>query len=256
MHRCVRSFNLLPFVLLSMGMALASCSKDDDTPAPAPPSGGGNNTSPSTTPNFADAHASLWAVRAFTTQSTPFGDMDMEIGTGVAVFSNDGFATMVSAGQVKLNDHVLTAASNNAYTFTPSASAPTGIDLSSGALSWEVAGSAQFSGFTQAYTNSTFPNPTVGTISSGTTVVRANGYTLTAGTVNNADSVIFMVGDVVRTLPPNTSSHTFSAGDLSGLSAGQSLVQVVPYAYKLQVIGGKNVYFGKQMARSKSVTIQ
>ena len=255
----MRSYSTLPFALLTLGLVLSSCSKDEDPPAPTPPvdgGGGGSNETPSTTPNFADADASLWAIRAFNTQTTPIGTFDIEIGTAVAVFSNDNFSSMLSAGTVELNDHALTAQSNNAYVFTPSAADPMGLDLSSGTITWEVSGSSDFDGFTHTYVNNDFPNPSIGEITSGTTVVRADGYTLVAGAVNNADSVLFMVGDVVVTRPGGTTSHTFSASDLSGLGTGQNLVQVVPYAFRLQILNGKNVYFGKEMVRSRSVSIQ
>lgn len=250
----------LPFTVLAMGLALAACNKDDDAPAtPADPGGGGGgggNSTPSTTPNFDGADASLWAIRAFSTQTTPIGEIDVELGTAVAAFSNDGFASMVGVGTVELNSNALTPATNQAYSFQPSATQPTGMDLSSGTLAWEVQGGNGFDGFTYTYSNMAFPNPVSGVITSGTTVVRADGYTLSIASVSNADSVLFMVGDVVRTLPGGATSCTFTADELAGLSAGTNLMQVAPYAYKLQVLGGKNVYFGKEMVRSKSVTIQ
>ena len=77
---------------LSAGIVLTACKKDDD-PEPAAPDGGSTSSTPSTTPNFVDADASLWGVKTWTTTTTPIGNVTVEIGVGIAVFSNDDFAS-------------------------------------------------------------------------------------------------------------------------------------------------------------------
>jgi hypothetical protein len=253
-HRTL--LQIAPLLFLS-ALTLAACNKDEDAPAPTTPGGGGSgttNTNPSTTPFYTDADAVLAAVRVNTTQTTPVGEFDIVIGGASAFFSNDQFSTFQNVGAVSCNGESLGMQSNNTYVHTPSATAPTGIDLtSSNEVSWNVGGGGGFNAFTYVHTG---PFPAVGTISSATTVVRANGYTLTANSVAGADSVIFMVGDVVRTRPGNTISHTFTAQDLAGLSAGQSLMQVVGYTADGEDINGKRIYFVKQASRSRSITVQ
>lgn len=237
--------------LLTIAITFGACKKDDDTPAPSTP-GTPAPAAPSTTPNFVGADATLWAVKSFTTQSTPIGDFDLEIGLGVGAFTNDDFASFVNVGSVSLNSVALTAQPNNAYVLQPSATEPTGVDLSS--VEWTVAGGNGFGGFTR--TISAFPMPTVGAISSATTVVRSNGYTLSCPNIAGADSVIYLVGGVAKTLVGSSTSCFFSADELAGLNAGSNLVQIAAYRYDNESIDGKDIYFGKETVRSKSVTIQ
>lgn len=243
-------------VLLALAalLAFAACKKEEsDTPAPQ----GGNNTgstTPSTTPRFADADGVMAAVRAFTSQSTPLGTIDINVGTATAAFSNDGFSSFVGVGSVSCNGEALGAQSNNAYAYAPSASNPTGIDLTaSNEVTWSVGGGNSFPAFTRTIMG---PFPGVDAITSDGTVVRANGYTLSTSAVANADSVIFTLGSLIRVLPGAATSCSFSAAELAGQSAGTSIAQIVGYRYVDETIGGKKVYFVKQASRSRSITFQ
>lgn len=251
-HRMIRT----PFLLLlALGLSVSACKKDDpDPPAPSNNGGGGGSSTPSTTPTFTDADGLLAAVRVFSTQSTPIGPVDLVIGTATGVFSNDQFASFVSVGAISCNGEALTLQGNNSYVHQPSATAPTGIDLtSSNEVTWNVAGGNGFPAFDRTLMG---PFPVAGDFTSATTVVRANGYTITTGPVQNADSVVFTLGSLVRTIPGNATSCTFTADELNGLSAGSSLMQVSPYNSSNEVIGGKRIYFVKQMSRSTSITLQ
>lgn len=240
----------LPFLLSAL--CLTACKKEETT-EPATGGGGGSST-PSTTPTYTDADGLLAAVRVFSTQSTPIGPVDVVIGTATGAFSNDQFASFENVGAVSCNGGSLTRQGNNSYVHQPSATAPMGIDLSSSNdVTWNVAGGSGFPSFDRTLTE---PFPAVGEITSATTVVRANGYTITTGPVQNADSVVFTLGSLVRTVPGNAASCTFTAGELNGLSAGTSFMQVSPYRSSNEVIGGKRIYFVKQMSRSVSITIQ
>lgn len=248
------TFRQLLFTLSAVALTLGACKKDDDeepaapsTPAPT------NNGQASTTPSFPGANGSLWAVNTYTSQTTPIGTFDIEAGVGVAVFPNADNTSYSSAGAITLNDQALTEQASHAYVSIPSMTNPTGIDFSSGTSHWVVAGAGSNPAFdrTPAITF-----PTVSAITSAGTVVRANGYTLTAGSVAGADSVIFTVGGVIKTLVGNNASCTFSASELSSLSAGASIVQVAAYTWSHEVISSKDIYFGKETVRTKSVTIQ
>ena len=237
---------------LSAGMVFTACTKDDD-PEPAAPEGGGNaTTAPSTTPNFIGADATLWGVKTFT--STPIGSI--EVGVGVAVFTNDAYATFVNVGSVGLNGTDLTAQSNNSYTSTSSQTNPLGIDFSNSNTNWSVAGGNGFPGFTRDVSATEFAFPAIDAISSGDVVIRADGYTLTVPAVASADSMLFVVGSVAKTLVGTATSCTFTAAELAGLATGSSLVQVAAYSYISEDQGGKNIYFGKETVRTKAVTIQ
>ncbi len=244
----------LTVVMAFIGLSLVACKKEEATPpATPPPTGGGNTSTPSTTPNFSDADGSLWAVRTFSTQSTPIGPMDIEIGLGVGAFTDDGFNSFVNVGTIDLNTTALTRNANNSYVTQPSQTNPTGVDLNSG-VEWTVQGGGGFPGFTRNIT--AFPFPTVAALSSAETVVRANGYTLTTTQVTGADSVLFLVGNASRTLAGNATSCTFSADDLAVVAAGTNIIQIVPFKYNSELIEGKRIYFGKQAVRTRSVTVQ
>lgn len=239
---------------LSTGMALVACKKDD---APEPVAPAGNTApAPSTTPNFAGADATLWGVKSFSSTTTPIGTFDIEIGLGVAVFSNDDFASFVNVGAVGLNGTSLTAQSNNSYTSMPSQTNPQGIDFSNSNTNWTVTGGNGFQGFTRDVSATEFAFPAIDAISSSDVVVRANGYTLTVPAVASADSMLFLVGGVSKTLAGSAISCTFTADELAGLAAGSDLVQVAAYSYINEDHGGKDIYFGKETVRSRSVTIQ
>lgn len=241
------------FALLALGTVLSACTKDEESPLPTPPTGG-SSSSPSTTPNFPDADGLLAAVRVNSTQSTPIGPIDIILGLATGGFTNDGFSSFVNAGAVSCNGEVLTLQGNNSYVYQPSATNPTGIDLTaSNEVTWNVAGGNGFPDFQRTIAG---PFPTTGDITSAATVVRADGYTVSTTNVLNADSVIFLLGELSRTLPGNAASCSFSASELSALAAGSSIVQVSAYRSTNELIAGERIYFVKQSSRSLSVNIQ
>ncbi len=251
-----RTLGILPIAFLAIGITFTACKKDEPEPpaTPADPGGGGQNVpAPSTTPNFSDADGSLWAVQSFTTQSTPIGNMDIQIGLGVGAFTDDGFNSYINAGTVSLNGVQLSSASNGTYYSQPSQTQPTGIDLSSG-VSWSVSGGSGVPAFDHDVNS--FPMPTLGAISANETVVRSNGYTMSTTQVAGADSVLFLVGHVAKTLSGNATTCSFTPDELSALQTGANVVQIAAYKYTDQMFGGKKIYFGKEAVRSVSVTIQ
>ncbi|MCW5899682.1 MAG: hypothetical protein KIT10_10465 [Flavobacteriales bacterium] len=246
----------IALVALTLGLAMSGCKKDDDPPAPAPPAGGGGGGSqtPGTTPNFVGADGLLAATRVITSQDGPFGPIEFTMGVASGAFSNDDWSTFVSVGAVTCNSETLTAQSNNSYVFMPGAANPSGIDLTaSNNVTWTVAGGNGFPDFDRTITG---PFPGAGPITSSATIVRSQGYTLTSSSVLNADSVVFTLGSLVKTLPGNAASCSFSVAELETLAAGASLVQIAPYNSTTEDIGGKTIYFVKQASRSRSVTLQ
>lgn len=242
--------------LLAFGILFFStaCQKDDAEPAaPSVPSGqGAANTTASTTPSFTGAAAVLAAVSTASTQTVPgFGDVAVDINTGAGYFQNEA-GVGVQVGGVSLNSTPLSFI-NGAYTFMPGATNPFGIDFSSG-VTWNVAAGNGFSAFNRNATSITFP--TAGSITSGAAVDRSAGYTLTTDFVNNADSVYFIIGNVLLRRGANAGSCTFPAGDLAALGAGPSLAMVAAFNYYSETIDGKLVYFVKERVLSRSVTVQ
>jgi hypothetical protein len=247
----------LILTLLVIGTLSFSCSKDDDSPTPEPevtptPTGGGGNSTGNPQPTFTDADASLWAVKSISITTVPgVGDIETTIGTGVGVFF-DGAGAMVDVGAVSLNTQALTKNANNSYVFQPGTSNPTGIDFNSG-VAWSVAGG---NGFSAINKNVTIGFPTVGAVNSSATITKANGYTLSVNNVSGADSVLFLVGDVTKTIAGNATSCTFSASELSGLATGTTVVQAAAYITTSETVGGKKVYYGNETVQTKTATVE
>ena len=236
------------FVLIcSLSMLISSCKKEDiipEEPAPTPVS----TPAGSTTPTPIGADGVMWAIKS----SSVVQGFTIEIGTAVGIFMN-GTTDLVNVGTVSVNSQNLTAASTKTYTFTPNQAMPTGLDFSS-STNWSVSGGNGHAAFT--YDASSLVFPTGSAITSSATVTKANGYTLTCSAVSAADSTLFIIGNVSKTLSGSANSCTFSASELSGLSAGTSVAMIVPYKLTQTTINGKNYYFGKELVNQLSVTIE
>jgi len=246
------AINYSTLLLLCAALFFAGCKKDEDDPIipddPTP-----TESSVPVTPQIAGADAALWAVNSVTVTSVAGFEVETNIGIAVGAFAADGdFNDLVDAGTVSVDGNNLTRHGNNSYTLTPSQTNPMGIEYQN-EVNWEVSGGAGFSAFTYS---STIAWPTASEITSGTTVSKSSGYVVSVNTVNNADSVLFMVGGVIKTIPGNATSCAFSADDLSGLSNGTNVVTVAPYASEPQNFDGKIVYIGKEAVRSQTVTIE
>lgn len=244
-------------VLLIIGATLFSCAKEEDTPAPvattptptAAPAPG--NTTGNAQPNFVGADATMWAVNSLTNTTVVGTTITTTIGTGVGVFL-DGSGSFVDVGAVQLNSNALTLNPNNSYVFVPGTSMPTGISFTGG-VNWSVVGGNGFPAITK---NLTLAFPTVSEITSSATVTKANGYTLSVSTVTGADSVLFLVGGIDKTIPGNATSCTFSASELSGLADGTTVVQVAAYTSTSETLSGKLIYYGNETVQSKTTTVE
>lgn len=227
-----------------LGLLAISCSKDE---VPNEPSNNADSSS------FQFGDGTLVAVRSETLQSTPIGDMTINIGTAVAAFSaGSNYSILAEAGTVKVNGEALQKSDNNAYVFTPGLTLPTGIEYGN-SVEWSVAGNSS-NGIPSF--NHTFSGgfPTVGSISSGANVSKS-GFTLAIESVTNADSVYFMVNEVYKSLPGNTTSYTFTSAELSSLTTGQGIVSVAAWRYGTSQYGGKSYYFINETVKQKTVTI-
>jgi hypothetical protein len=136
--------------------------------------------------------------------------------------------------------------------YLPSQTNPTGIDFS-GNPNWEVTGNGSVGAFTH---QTSIGFPSVGSITSGTTVTSGSDYTLTVANVSGADSVIFMCGGVVHTRPGGTTAHTFTAAETSNMGSGPSYVQVAPYRIEEATVGGGDYWFVNERVVTQSVTIE
>lgn len=240
--------------MLSAALLLGACKKDEAvTPSTPGGGGGGNNTPASTTPTFTDAAGVLIAVNTFTSYDVGGFPVELEFGTGVAVFPTTNDASVyLDAGTVSLEGTALTKNANNSYVAINDQTNPTGIDLS-GSTHWVVSGNGEVPAIDRS---PSFNFPYVGDITSTTTITRSSDYNLNVNSVNYADSVVFVVGNLVKTKAPGTLSCNFTAAELGTQTAGATVIQVSPYAFQNEMIGGKKIYFGKQTSRTLSATFQ
>ena len=227
MKKSIYTFKLIGLSFMAILItSLSSCNKEDVLPDEIVPEEETNDPTPPPFPELIGSDGTLVAIKSQSTQTTPIGPMTVTVGLGVAVFYETGnMESFLDAGTVNLNSLGCTKQDNNTYVFQPSAQSPTGIDFGSG-VSWSVSGSANVGAFSY---DPTISFPTVNAVSSGDVVNKANGYTLTTPSLTGADSVIFQIGDVLKTLPGNSTSCNFSAADLSGLATGTSIVQIAAY---------------------------
>ena len=181
----------------------------------------------------------------------------LELGIPVAFFFNTP-GTYLDGGTVSCNGSSLSKQTNNTYNFTPTTSAPTGVDYSSG-VNWAVGGNSANSIPNFSHSPS-IGFPTLDSIAGNiSTVTRSSGVTIAAtNTITSADSVIFSVygpSGTAQKVLSGSSSHTFSAADLSGVGTGSGYIQIAAYKIANQTFSGKKYYFINEAVYTKMVTI-
>lgn len=245
------SFYFLSLIVASSLFIASGCNKDEDDD-------NNNNNTPATAPssadlfNYNDAFGVLVGVKTVTTQSTPIGPFEIDLGTAVAVFSNNNFTSYLPAGTITCNTKNLDKQTNNSYVHVPAATDVNGIDFSSGST-WNVSGNADVNAVTN-YTFSSFPTTPV--ISSNKDLVELSaGYTFSLSNFVSADTILFILASgntyVEKRVGGGANSVTFSAADLATLQpSSQGLIQVTPYRLTSDLFGGKKYYFVNQVTVS------
>ncbi|MFM1874902.1 MAG: hypothetical protein RL266_639 [Bacteroidota bacterium] len=233
----------------AVAVSVSSCNTTEEPPTPTDPA------SNPPTPTFTEGYGTLAAVKTVTTFDPGFGVPVQEIvlGLGSAGFT-DGtdYSTLIEAGTITLEGEELSRYENNAYFSPTTQNNPTGIDFS-GTPSWEVSGSANIPAFSHT-TNIDFP--TLGNITSSTTIPGTGDYALTVSNVSGADSVWFMLGGVVHVENPGTTSSIFTEAEIDGMGTGANFAQVAPYRFEAATYGGKQFYFVTETVKTQSVTIE
>jgi hypothetical protein len=249
-----KSKNLF-YLLLAVTISFSSCKKDEEEEDPTTPTA---SAPANPIPAPAGADGALVAVHTATYIDAPFvGEIYQPIGLGVAVFGNLSSGSFVNAGTVSLNSNNLAAQSNNSYVYTPSATSVSGIDLSSN-IDWNVSGGNGFGAFTASPSNEIPSGPKY---SGATTIARTSAFTLSSSTeIISADSTIFSVisptNTLIKVVAGNVQSVEFSAAEMGTLGAGSGYVQITPYNYELQTLGGKQICLINEAVNTTGVTFQ
>lgn len=246
----MKPFKAIPFALLSLALILTfTACVEDDIPMITDPTASETPAAPN--PEVGPGDGAFWAIKSITTVTTPI-TLDTEVGTAVAVFTNNNFNSFIEAGEVTILDEALTKNENNSYVYIPGTSQPLGLSFS-GDYQWKVAGAGTVAAFDHTVD---FDFPGLGMITSGNTVTKADGYTLTCQNVSKADSIIYSVGGVLKTVGGEVTSVEFTAADLADVSTGSSYIQIAAYTYRPVDKNGKTYYFGNETVRSQVVEIK
>jgi len=237
----------LSLIAAAVSFSLNSCETEDPTP---------DTTGGTPTPQINDGHGTLVAAKTVTTIDPGFGvpPQDIDYGIGVAVFFNGtDYQTYVNGGDVTCEGEALSRFDNGSYS-TYSQTSATGLDFS-GNPDWTVSGAGDIPSFSHTADRG-FPG--ISKITSPDVINRANGYTVTfQGNMTNTDSVIWVVGSKQFSTTAAMNSRTFTAGELSDLTAGAgNIIQVAAYNIDSEVYGGKTFYFINEKVVTKTVTVE
>ncbi|MCF8256888.1 MAG: hypothetical protein K9J06_05015 [Flavobacteriales bacterium] len=243
-------FGRLAALATIVAVSFSACNTDDDDDTPPDSSGG------TPTPQINAGHGTLVAAKTVTTIDPGFGvpPQDIDYGIGVAVFFNGtDYQTYISGGDVTCEDEALSQFDNGTYS-TYSQTSTTGLDFS-GDPSWTVSGNGDIPAFTHTADRG-FPG--ISKITSPDVVTRSAGYTVTfQGNMSNTDSVIWVVGSKQFATTVAMNSRTFTADELSDLTAGAgNIIQVAAYNLDSAVYGGKTFYFINEKVVTKTVTVE
>ncbi len=230
-----------------ISLALTGCNKADD----ATPENPTNNTGSAPSVTMSDGYGVMAAVKSVSYTTVAGITVPVEVNTAVAAFSSSmGSSTFVDAGTVTINSKSLTKSSNNAYAYQNLTD-----PLSFGTVTWNVAGSGSVPAI--SYTdNKPFPDYS-GFSSLPSTITRSAGLTVSLGSaVSNADSIYVIVTDydkhtLIKRLAGNAAQCVIGASELAGFTAGQGMLQVVPWSYKDEDFNDKKFYFVLEAAYTK-----
>lgn len=235
-------------IAFAFALAFTGCKKDETTTTSSSTTntggGGGGTSGSSTTPvYFAPSDASGLLVAGNVAGSSAL--------VTAQFFSTPGGRARTAAGSVLWNSHNMSlGSSDTAYSYFDFSGAPTG-------SLWEVTAGGSVPAF--SHTFNTFPS--VPDVTSGTTVNRSAGFTVTWNAVSNADSVYVTItgGSTFKSklVAATATSCTFTASELSALSATTSgQINVGAWVRTSAVYSSKTYYFYNNGTTIQSAVIQ
>lgn len=218
--------------------AISSCKKDSTTTPVTPVNTGGSTTTTSAYFAPTDANGILVA-----------GNL-----SGTSLLSAQFFGTpsgnRVAAGSVSYNGNSLSQGTDTTYSLYSFS------NLTAAGSTWVVAAGPSVSAI-----NANYPTfASLPTITSAATIVRSSGFTVSFSPVTGADSIYVTITGTAsksKLIVGTASSCTFSASELSGLSATSSgQVNVGAWSRYDQTISGRKYYFYNNSTTIQSVVIQ
>jgi hypothetical protein len=232
--------------------AFSSCKDDkDEDPEPVVITEQPVASDPSKSIIFNDYAGSVIAVESIS--EAPFGGFQITIGTAVASFVNTN-GELQNVGKVTVEGNDLNRLEGNAYVRTAGLTEPNGVEFD-GAVEWTVEGNGDIPAGDFENRNG-FPE-IVDIIGEGT-LSKSAGYTLSTSSINNADSVIFVVGNVTKVVSGSTKSYSFTPEELAGLKNGTQYVSIAPYNFVMaqRISDTRKIYAVNESVVQKTVEIQ
>ena len=233
-------------VALALG-GFSACDKDNDDTA-----------NPQTSNNYVDPvgevaiGAVLVTARAnvanpVTVPGLP--NIDLTIDVPVAILYKDSQKKVV--GGVAIDDQALTEA-GQVYSLGQNLVSSTGEFFAYTNRAWSVQAGGDVEAFTFTPTRAM---PSVGELTAPENVVKGMPYTLSVSRVTGADSILFNIGGVTRTVAPRTLSVTFTGEETNRVLGGSNTVaQVAGYNVERRDIASYPVYHVSQEVKTKYVT--
>lgn len=248
----------LSLAIVALSLVFASCDKKKTDP----PANNPTSPAPAPQPPVKSGNGGLIAVKTIINTTVQGFPVNTEMGLGVAVLGDMAAKNYVDAGAVTLQSQALTFNANNTYAYTPSQANPTGLDFSNN-IKWTIEGKNNIPAVSyDAKTGAGARGmPNVGDMNDFTTVNSANDFTISLSSVSNADTVYYQFSGtngtvVLKTLPGNTNSATFTAAELQSLGKGMGTVTIAPWNVVSQTISGYKFFFVNEVAVSRLVDIQ
>jgi hypothetical protein len=241
-------------LLLTATTLFHSCKKDDPDPIQLPsPALPGNPI-----PAVDSASGVLVAIQTANYINIPLiGEVNQAIGIGLAFFGDIPNAVLTDAGTVQVNETALTRQSAGTYVFTPAVTSPNGIDFNDSVI-WDVSGDSVMQVPALNY-NVARPMPSGAKYSGSATIPLNASFTLSSSkTITDADSVIYQIIGNAATLRKivagSVPSVSFTAAEMTSLSAGGGYIQIVPFNISSTFIAGKKFYFVNESVATHTVT--
>lgn len=243
------------FLMSVLVLGMASCDKVPTVPTQPTPASG--PTPP--TPTFTNSDGVLASIIMTFSQKNPNIPIPIEIQTDIAlaVFpTSQGGSNYADAGSVSLNAIGLEKAENNSYLKSATMGlTPASLDFDNGSK-WSVAQLGIDYNHDVAFPKYSGDLPS--------SITKANGMSVDlAGTISGSpDSIILVIvtpnNNLMKTVGGNSASVSFSANELSGLSAisdNTAYLEVVPYKVTTKQISGKTYHFIKEQAAVATINI-
>lgn len=243
--------------VLAFCIFMVSCKKNDDNNTTT------TNQASNIPPSVNNADGVMVAIKTLSFVSQAGFEFTLPVNTAVSAFGNLETGDFEDVGGVDLGGDVLEKQTNNSYVYTFDGNIGTtpggtyGLDLST-PYTWNVTGGGGFQSFTHTV-NMDFPN--IGKITSATgNISSSSTYTLSVQSVSSADSVYYQIagadGNVYAVKAGGSTSHTFSASEVSSVGTGDAIIQVAAIKYSTDTKGGKEIWFLNETVVTDFVKIQ